>query len=163
MAIYRAFPVDQEGHISSPPREFLAKGGVAQFNGHTLEIWDHEGVSVSSSFAATRIRGSLAVLESRYDAVRVRPPDAAVPTTPRPSPRARLFDADVGSLLLVRRLSGRVVWIPLIGFMMTHRATSGGFELAAARHMAGNATNNRSLNAPFCVGTKPATWRPRKP
>jgi hypothetical protein len=67
-----------------------------------------------------------------------------------------------GDLLLVRRLSGRVVRVPLIGFMMTDRATSGGSELTVARH-AGNATNNRSLNAPFCVGTKPATWRPRKP
>jgi hypothetical protein len=49
VTIYRAFPVDQAGHIFAPSKEFLAKDDfeaiahAMQFaDSHALEVWDHE-------------------------------------------------------------------------------------------------------------------------
>jgi hypothetical protein len=49
MPTYRAFPVDQAGHIFAEPREFDAKNdleAIAQAtafaDSHAIEVWDQE-------------------------------------------------------------------------------------------------------------------------
>ena len=49
MPTYRAFPVDQAGHVFAPPKEFEARDdvqaiayGMAFADSHSVEVWDHE-------------------------------------------------------------------------------------------------------------------------
>ena len=49
MPTYRAFPVDEAGHVCAPPREFNARSDVEaiafammHIETHAVEVWDHE-------------------------------------------------------------------------------------------------------------------------